>query len=343
MAGPVAWVSSVRLTITILSGTRAGQRFIVATGDTLRIGRTNKADLAIADDPTMSAVHYELHCGGDHAIVRDLQSRNGLFLNGHAVGEAALADGDQLRAGRTFFGLAIEGAVGGPHDPNDETRAPDAADATHATAVKRPLREGAGPVPLATTAMFPGALSDSQASESGTLDGSTIGPRVIAQRADPVERLFAVVDGAIAQDLIRQAKRSRLRNENLVAAGSSPYLDAVSPYLIEVSDDDAFAALWQQMQARGPGILIESRADFDEILVHIRSIFCRRDDKGRLSFFRFYEPSLLYTWLQDCTPPQLASFFGCLTSVVVALDSGARLLRLTHADGELAEEAVVAG
>ncbi|HET6882317.1 MAG TPA: DUF4123 domain-containing protein [Pirellulales bacterium] len=335
----------MRLTITILSGTRAGQRYAVAPGDTLRIGRTSKADVAVADDPTMSAVHYELRCSDDQATVLDLQSRNGLFVNGQPVGEAVLSDGDQLRAGRTFFGVALEGITEEAisHDPNDETRAPGATDATHAPGSARPIREVAGSPPPLGTMVFAGRMCDDSSNESGTLDGSTIGPRIIAQHREAIERLYAVVDGSTAQALIQQAKRSNLRTENLVAAGSSPYLNAVSPYLVDVSDDDDFAVLWQQMLAQGPGILIESRSDFNEVLVHIRSIFCRRDEDGRTSFFRFYEPGLLYAWLQECTPPQLTSFFGCFSSVVLAIDAGTRLLRLTHDKGALAEEALSAG
>ena len=337
--------AQVRLTITILSGTRAGQRFVLASGDSLRIGRTSKADVAVADDPTMSGIHYEVHCTADEATVRDLQSRNGLFINGQPVNDAVLQSDDTIRAGRTHFSVAIDGAVSGSSRtrPDDETRAHDPADATRAIVPKEVAQAAASSWPLPATTLFPiGMPAGRAASEGATLDGSTIGQGLANEKADAADRLYVVVDGATSGALVQEARRGNLRTENLVARDSSPYLSAVAPYLIEISHDAGFADMWQAMRNRNPGILIESRADFEEVLVHLRSIFCRKDDLGRQSFFRFYDPQLLYSWLQSCTSPQLESFFGCLTSVVVGLDAGGRLLRLTHQDGSLGEEEVTA-
>jgi hypothetical protein len=334
----------VRLTITILCGTRAGQRFVVAGGDVLRVGRTAKADVVIADDPTMSAVHYELQCTDNEALVRDLQSRNGLFINGEPVVEAVLADDDQIRAGRTFFAVSVQGAskTSPCDDPDDETRASSPLDATQMTAAVPAIPTVS--VPLAGTTAVPcGAGPTSQEREARTFKGSTIGLNLRERRSNRSDRLYAVIDGAVAQSLLQAAQRGELRSESLARAGSSPYLNAVAPYLIEVSHDCEFTALWHSMQTRSPGILIESQAEFDELAVHLRSIFCRRDELGRPSYFLFYDPDQLYAWLKTCNSPQVASFFGCLTSVVLPLDAGARVLRLTNSHEELAEEEVQAG
>src|SRR6185437_6984905 len=152
---------------------------------------------------------------------------------------------------------------------------------------------------------------------------------------------YAVVDGAAAQALMHQAKRGNLRAESLLADSTSPYLAAVAPYLIEVRGDSDFVATWQALLNQGPGILVESQADFDEVLIHARSVFCRRDDAGRPSYFRFHDSKLLYAWLCSCSGPQLESFFGCFTGVIVTLDAGSRLVRLTHVDEELSTEEVV--
>lgn len=332
----------VRLTITILCGTRAGQRFVVARGDVLRVGRTAKADVVIADDPTMSAVHYELECTEEEGAVRDLQSRNGLFINGEPVAQAVLADGDQIRAGRTFFAVSVQEALkpSSFEDSDDETRASSPLDATRMAAPVRPIQEPE-PLPLGDSASVPDSAGPaSHDGEARTLDESTIGLSLKEKRSNSSDRLYAVVDGVVAQSLVQAAQRAKLRSESLARAGSSPYLNAVAPYLIEVSHDSEFTALWHSMQVRSPGILIESRAEFEELLVHLRSIFCRRDELGRPCFFRFYDPDQLYAWLKTCNSPQVASFFGCLTSVVLPLDAGTRLLRLTNSQEELAEEEV---
>ncbi|MGH7140671.1 MAG: FHA domain-containing protein [Pirellulales bacterium] len=163
-------VPVMRLTITILCGTRAGQRFVVAGGDVLRVGRTAKADVVIADDPTMSAVHYELECTEEGGIIRDLQSRNGLFINGEPVADAVLADGDQIRAGRTFFAVSVHDALkpSSAEDSDDETRACGPLDATRMTAPMRPIPTEPIALPPAGAAPVPdGAAPASPDGEAG--------------------------------------------------------------------------------------------------------------------------------------------------------------------------------
>jgi hypothetical protein len=116
----------------------------------------------------------------------------------------------------------------------------------------------------------------------------------------------------------------------------------VAPYLIEVRPDSGFLLSWHATLNKNPGILVESPAEFDELLSHVRGIFSRKDERGKQSFFRFYDPNLLYGWLSSCTPPQLTAFFGCLSAVVVGLESGSRVLRLSYANDVLNTEEVFA-
>lgn len=122
----------------------------------------------------MSALHFELECAETATFARDLQSRNRLFLNGEPVTEAVLVDGDQLRAGRTYFSISIANPLGPAIAPDfaDETRAPGPLDATHAV-FRPPVPEalpGAEPLPAAT--LFPEQLAGGSDADVGTLDGS---------------------------------------------------------------------------------------------------------------------------------------------------------------------------
>lgn len=356
----------MRLTINILSGARAGQRILLGPGESLRVGRTPKADIAIADDPTMSGVHYQIESAEGGATIRDLGSRNGVFVNGAQVSEVAVRDGDQVRAGRTFFSISIDAVAATSESartalPSDETRAPGPGDATRAALPAAGTMYFAGDpsqfrheiaqeAAIHTGMGLPaeGVAGDAPAptappADDATLDGSA--DYLALQRGEQAihpGRLYAVVDGAIAQALVQEAKRGHLRVECLLASGSSPYLAAVAPYLIEVVLDSAFLATWRTMLSKSPGILVESQADFDEVLTHAQSTFSRKDERGKPSFFRFYDPKLLYAWLSSCTAPQLASFFGCLSGVIVGVDSGNRLLRLTRRGDELAAEEIFA-
>ena len=107
----------MELIVTLFNETRDEPRMLAA-GETLRIGRGSEADLAFAD-PTMSGVHCEIECLVGEARVRDLQSRNGVFLNGKPVSEAVLHNGDQLLVGRTSFSLVIEPLAPAAAERND--------------------------------------------------------------------------------------------------------------------------------------------------------------------------------------------------------------------------------
>ena len=362
--------TSVRLTVTIRSGTRAGQRVLLAPEESLRVGRTSKADIAITDDPTMSGVHFLIEYNGDAVRVRDLESRNGLFVNGQQVIEAAVQTGDQIRAGRTFFSVALDTAEAGSLEPEsvampgDETRGPRPSDPTRAeapplSAAIESFSPSAGTMYVGNDATLgrlaggsflhqdqesnveaaaAGGLAGVAKSESGpepndppTIDASAYNKELrLRQSTELQSHLYAVVDGAVGRTLVQEAKGENLRTETLLASGASPYLAAVAPYLIDVRADCGFLASWHALLNKNPGILIESQADFDEVLAHLRSIFIRKDERGKQSFFRFYDPNLLHGWLSTCAPPQLAGFFGCLSAVIAGIDSGNRLLRLTR-------------
>jgi len=79
---------------------------VLVAGETLSIGRGAEADLVCAD-PTMSGVHCELQCLDREVRIRDLESRNGVFVNGEHVREAVLHDRDQVLVGRTSFSISI--------------------------------------------------------------------------------------------------------------------------------------------------------------------------------------------------------------------------------------------
>ncbi len=112
--------------LEVQSGPRKGQRIRLNPGQALRIGRTAKSDLAIAEDSLMSGIHFAVECGENACQVRDLNSRNGTSLNGKKVMQSALQHGDRIVAGGTTFLLQIEVS----QSPVVEGPPPLSADAT---------------------------------------------------------------------------------------------------------------------------------------------------------------------------------------------------------------------
>jgi pSer/pThr/pTyr-binding forkhead associated (FHA) protein len=58
------------------------------------------ADVAL-DDPAISSQHFQIEAFGREFFLRDLDSRNGTFLNGSQVRYSQVLPGDQITAGKT--------------------------------------------------------------------------------------------------------------------------------------------------------------------------------------------------------------------------------------------------
>jgi len=67
-----------------------------------RIGRDPNNDACLQDD-LVSRKHAEIQLQKGRAVLRDLKSRNGTFVNGEAVSEKVLRHGDVIKVGSSIF------------------------------------------------------------------------------------------------------------------------------------------------------------------------------------------------------------------------------------------------
>lgn len=82
--------------------TPAGRELVALEAGRLTLGTDPANDLALPADPTVSRLHAVLERYGADWCVRDLDSRNGTFVNGQRVWrERPLRPGDELRVGAT--------------------------------------------------------------------------------------------------------------------------------------------------------------------------------------------------------------------------------------------------
>jgi len=80
----------------------AQHEIAVLDGARCSVGKRDDADLPITSDAAVSAMHVLLELAGTVWCARDLNSRNGTFVNGERLcGERVLRDGDEIRVGRT--------------------------------------------------------------------------------------------------------------------------------------------------------------------------------------------------------------------------------------------------
>ncbi len=104
--GAVGLPPGKRISLAVLSGPQTGE-VLPITRPRVTLGRAGgNADLQF-DDSEMSRSHAALEWAGGGAIVRDLGSTNGSFVNEQKVTSQALEDKSEFRLGHTRLLLVI--------------------------------------------------------------------------------------------------------------------------------------------------------------------------------------------------------------------------------------------
>ena len=90
----------------VLIRTDGNTDFVHVLGRRTRIGRGNDNELVL-DTKHISRYHAVLLAGPVHTTIEDLNSTNGVFVNGKRVSRQALKDGDRVTVGRTQFRYTV--------------------------------------------------------------------------------------------------------------------------------------------------------------------------------------------------------------------------------------------
>jgi hypothetical protein len=101
----------MRVELNIVAGPEAGRVIRVAARELLQVGRTDRADVALAGDAKLSQVHFAIETDGEFCRLRDAGSANGTLVNGQPVTDFILKAGDRIAAGDTVLVVKIEGGA----------------------------------------------------------------------------------------------------------------------------------------------------------------------------------------------------------------------------------------
>jgi len=106
----------VRPTIAQLTieNSEGDSRVLALTEPEYLIGRHRENTIQLSD-PGVSGFHARLYLGAQGYVIEDLKSRNGVWVNGERVNQAALNDGDRVHIGQTDLSFAVlfkSGAAG---------------------------------------------------------------------------------------------------------------------------------------------------------------------------------------------------------------------------------------
>lgn len=96
----------------VVKGKEPGQVLVIPDEGAVVIGRSKNADICL-DDQMLSRQHMKIESRNGFAILTDLASSNGTFLNGEKVKESRLATGDKIKIGSHIFHVELgEGMTG---------------------------------------------------------------------------------------------------------------------------------------------------------------------------------------------------------------------------------------
>jgi hypothetical protein len=92
--------------VRVVAGPNEGIEASLAPGQVLEVGRSSRCGLVLSD-MRMSSVHFALEHRGNDCHLRDLGSRNGVFVNSHRVDAATVQPGDTIGAGESRFAIEL--------------------------------------------------------------------------------------------------------------------------------------------------------------------------------------------------------------------------------------------
>jgi hypothetical protein len=100
IGAPLAYGSTLVAWLVHAAGPSRGRDLRLGSG-TLRVGSSRDCEIPVLGDDYVSSRHAEVVVERGAVKLRDLQSRNGTFVNGARVDEVILNDGDRVRFGTT--------------------------------------------------------------------------------------------------------------------------------------------------------------------------------------------------------------------------------------------------
>jgi len=271
-------VTTPRLIVEIRYGKMAGKKVIVDSGKSLRVGRTDLADLVVAHDGQMSGVHFELSWDGARCMLRDLSSIGGTKLSGESIKEAEVRHGGWIQAGDTDFMVYVEGRL------KPQAKTLDAVD----QAKENERRDGAARALV--------RLRNEKAPLYALVDaGRDLRVlELIRQHVEPHHSLYDGLDGETLEDvapyLVGPMRKDSALLENLVMEG--------------------FGKRW--------AVFVTSSEKFVDVRRHFRRFLkVEMEYSHEDVFFRFFDPGVLRPFWPTCNAGQKREFAEGLEQIFV--------------------------
>ncbi|MEZ0539507.1 DUF4123 domain-containing protein [Fibrella arboris] len=111
--------------------------------------------------------------------------------------------------------------------------------------------------------------------------------------------------------------------------------EEMAPCLAGYTAGDSFDAWWRSAQSDSVGIGIEAEVPPNELRTHLRRfLLVELEGENRKVYFRYYDPTILRTFLPTCDEAQLNTFFGPIKAFQAADVDAGQVLRFTNEPGK---------
>jgi hypothetical protein len=162
--------------------------------------------------------------------------------------------------------------------------------------------------------------------------------------SDEDVNVFAVLDGASVPGLLDKLYGLSPNFCCLFKGELPPDMAEVAPYLVQLEPGSEFTS-WAVGQGWGNhwGIFAATDLDLRAAARHFRAFLIVYDGSGRPLRFRYYDPRVLRTYLPTCSPEELATVFGPVTSFLLEDADPGAALRFRMAAGSLTQKRIPVG
>ena len=94
--------------LAVVAGPHTGRTFDFDGHDTFLVGRSSDCHFQLSyDDPYFSRRHFLVEVNAPRCRIIELNSRNGILLNGVSRKAAEIFHGDQITVGQTIFQVSM--------------------------------------------------------------------------------------------------------------------------------------------------------------------------------------------------------------------------------------------
>lgn len=329
----------MRVILELQSGHATGKKIPITPGQTLRIGRNPKADHSFPDDRLMSSLHFAIDYGEKGCRILDLQSSNGTFLNGARVKEAAVANGDEIRAGNTVFVVRMLPDEALPAESPKSTPLPASRpEPSQAPKLQQTLASPA-PTPRLYGGLpsFPARapkIEFQPAAPQPTPDlppPAPRQPRLQDLLAKDFQPLYALLDASREPSVLKVILESKEEYQSLYEGAQGAQLAHFAPYLIRVPQKSRLLdTLVKQAWSKSWGVFLTCDSPLKDLRTHFRHFLTVKLPDGSQVYFRYYDPRVLRLFLPTCLPEETAQFFGPVKYFLIESEDPATALHFTR-------------